>query len=315
MAYREYAMVTLPAAGWKLPFNLAVLLHILALSSAIILPKYLSTNNLIPEVYSVDLVSITDPALAPVPPPPTAKPVTPKTKQPVVTIQKLKSVSAKKTAPIAPPVPVAEEPVATPAKVVSLKPLKRKVKNKNAPDIHARQLRAKQDAADQKTKEKQLLEAQRQQHLQEAKRQQALAAAEAQAATNEAVNALKQSLMANAAADIATGSNRPAARSTSKPSSAIASQYHASIFAHLHQYWSLPDIKKWNPELTSVIIITIAKDGAILNHRFEKRSGDRVFDQFVSKTIQDANPLPAIPGPLRKQQYTIGLRFKPGGIL
>ena len=68
------------------------------------------------------------------------------------------------------------------------------------------------------------------------------------------------------------------------------------------------------PDLTAVVVITINKNGHIANMFFEKKSGDRIFDQFVTKTIESASPLPPIPPAMKKQRYEIGLRFKPGSI-
>ena len=320
MAYREYAVIPSSVTGWKAPFNLAILLHILIISSAVILPKYIGKNEIIPEVYTVDLVSVTEPVLQAASPPAQTVPPPPPSK-PVVRIQKLKSLPVRKTAPIAPP--IAEEAVVESVKPVSLKPLKRKKKNPDAPRVHARQQQEKKQAelkkkqlaeAAAEKKQQRALEARRQQLLQEAHRQQAIAAAEAEAAAAEAVNALKHSLQASAAASSAAAGGSNSSGKTGKPSTALESQYYASIFAHLHQYWALPDIKAWDPNITATVVIVISKSGQIVSHSFEKRSGDRVFDQFVSKTIADANPLPPIPGALKKQQYKLGLRFKPGGI-
>ncbi len=303
----EYRVIAATTTGWKLPFNLAVLLHVFLLSSAIILPKYIDKRPILPEVYTVELISLAEPVAAPASAPAAAAP--PPTQAPVK-IQKLKAVEARKTAPIAPP--VAEAVQAAPVKAISIKPLKRKIKNKKAPDLHAQQARKKR-AAEQRRQQR-AMEAQRQQYLQEARRQQALAAAEAKAAASDAVNALKHALQADAAASTAKTGQRSSARRSGGASSALESQYYASIFAHLHQYWALPDVKPWDPELTAVVVIVISKNGRIINHSFEKRSGDRVFDQFVSRTIQEANPLPSIPAALKKQKYTLGLRFKPGEI-
>ena len=90
--------------------------------------------------------------------------------------------------------------------------------------------------------------------------------------------------------------------------------YQAAIYKRLQQFWSLPEFKKWDPSLTAVVVITISQNGYITNQYFETRSGDKVFDQFVEKTFHDAVPLPQIPAALRKQQYEIGLRFKPTGM-
>ncbi len=302
----EYRVIAATTTGWKLPFNLAVLLHVFLLSSAIILPKYIHKRPILPEAYTVELISLAEPVAAPAKAPAPSPPPT----QTPVKIQKLKAMEARKTAPIASPVAEAVQPA--PVKAISLKPLKRKIKNKNAPDLHAQQARKKR-AAEQRRQQR-AMEAQRQQYLQEARRQQALAAAEARSAASDAVNALKHSLQADAAASTAKTGQRSSAKRSGGASSALESQYYASIFAHLHQYWALPDIKPWDPELTAVVVIVISKDGRIINHSFEKRSGDKVFDQFVSRTIQEANPLPSIPAALKQQKYTLGLRFKPGEI-
>ena len=90
--------------------------------------------------------------------------------------------------------------------------------------------------------------------------------------------------------------------------------YQAAIYKLLQQFWALPEFKKWDPSLTAVVVITISQNGFITNQYFETRSGDKVFDQFVEKTLHDAVPLPQIPAALRKQQYEIGLRFIPTGI-
>jgi len=149
--------------------------------------------------------------------------------------------------------------------------------------------------------------------LQDAQRKNALAAAEEKAAS-AAVKALRQMLLANAAMDATTGAGSAPVKKSSGANSVIENQFIASISGILQEHWALPDIKPWNPDLTAVVVINIAKNGRIVSHRFEKRSGDRVFDQFVSRAIQDSNPLPAIPGAMRVQQYSIGFNFKPGRI-
>lgn len=291
--------------GWKLPFNLALLFHILVVASALILPKYIQKKPVFPEFLSVDLVNIAAPLPQPAakaPPPPAAKSK--------VTIQKLKPVEARKTAPIA-PVAAEEIPVA-PVKAISIKPLKRKKKKILPPDTSARDKQRAREA--EQRRKQQALEIQRQQLLAEAQRQKALAAAEAEAA-NDAVNALKNMLQADAA--VASSPPRPQPSTASRgggSNNIIESQYQSSIFSSLQEHWALPDIKPWNPDLTAVVVIHIARNGRIIKHSFEKKSGDRVFDQFVSRTIQEANPLPGIPAAMRIQQYRIGLRFKPGQI-
>ncbi|MEN8199266.1 MAG: energy transducer TonB [Thermodesulfobacteriota bacterium] len=284
------------AINWKVSFNLALLLHILFLSSALVLPKVLHRKPILPEIYSVDLVNILDsPAQSPAPAPSAPQPKAQVKSQPV------KIKAAQKTAPIAPA--AVPEAVSTVTKAVSLKPLKRKLKKNIPAHDPAQEIRRKKEA-----------EQHQRELLAEAKHQKAIADAEARAAANEALLALRQSLRADAVTRSAKSTNTSGNRRSSGPSSSLEAQYFARIFSHLHQYWSLPDIKTWSPDLTAVVVVNISQNGRITKHSFESRSGDPVFDRFVSRTIQEANPLPAIPPALKKKQYTIGLRFRPGGI-
>ncbi|MCK5070776.1 MAG: TonB C-terminal domain-containing protein, partial [Desulfocapsa sp.] len=295
-------------------FNLAVLTHVFILASAIILPKYINKKPIPLEFLTVDLVNIaaplppSTPKIAPQPPPTQVKPK--------VTIQKPKPVEAKKTAPIKPIAPVepivVSEPAEVPIKAISIKPLKRKIKKK----LPANTNNQRQRIANQK-RQQEILKRQQQQLLQDARRQQVLADAES-AAANDAVAALRQMLQSETAATAATAatsanqSSRP--RQSGNASNLIEKQYQASIGGKLMQHWDLPEIKTWQSDLSARVIISIAKNGRIISHNFEKRSGDRVFDQFVSRTIQDSNPLLPIPGAMRVSQYSIGLVFKPGQI-
>lgn len=294
---------------WKGPFNLALLLHIFVVASALVLPKYLNKKPDFPDFQTVDLINIAEPIATPDTPEPS---VPPPPKKPVAEPQSPKIIEPTKPAVSISP-PVVQEAPPAPVKAISIKPLKRKLKKKLPPDTTARDNRRAKEA--EQKRQQQVLEARRQQLLEEARRQKALADAE-EAAANDAINALKQMLHADsvASSERATQQTPSTPRRTGGSNSVLETQYQASIFSRLQQFWALPEIKQWNPDLEAIVVIQIAKNGRILSHSFEKRSGDRVFDQFVSRTIQEANPLPAIPAALKVQQYTIGLRFKPGRI-
>ena len=309
---KEYSITTV-STGWKLPFNLAILFHVLLLSSAIILPKYIHTRPEFPEFTSVDLINIAETLPAKQTSAPQSTPVK-LSKPPVTETQKVTTLKAKKLAPIA---PVLEQtPQASVAKAISIKPLKRKLKKKLPTIDKSAQERQKKLEAAQNRKlidRQKALEAESRQLQDEANRQQAIADAEAKIAASAALNALKESLRA----DEASASSRIEHSNNRRyggTSSALAAQYQSSIGGHLDQYWAFPVNKQEGQGLSATVIIKIAKDGRIINYHFEKYSGDRVFDQFVNRTLQEANPLPAIPRALKKQQYSIGLIFKPGKI-
>lgn len=192
-------------------------------------------------------------------------------------------------------------------KAVSLKPLKKKkIKKVKKVDTTARQNQ---------------IERQKRQRLAEAIQEEELLAEKARLA-QEALDAERKLLQPQK-----TTSSKPATpRSVSKSgttssassaggsSSLIESQYLASILNRLHQFWALPEYLQTDPTLTAVVVITINKDGEIANKFFENKADNRVFNQFVTKTIEDATPLPPIPPALKRQRFEVGLRFRPGSI-
>ena len=296
---KEYFIPAVPLTmGWKFSFNLAMLFHLLLLSSAIVLPKYLSTRTELPDFTTVNLVNIAE-MLPPAPPAPEVPP-----QKPLPPVPASPKPEAAKTAPILDPVPPPAE--AAPAKAISIKPLKRKIKKKIPPGRSTEEIEQKKALAKQQELERRSRELQ-----EEARRQQALADAEAQRA-KDALTALRKSLEAEAAASSQRAPR--AASGTGSTSSALEAQYYSTIFSHLQRFWDLPAIKQWDPQLTATVVITIGRNGRIMQHRIEKRSGDRLFDQYVSRTIREANPFPQIPAALKESEYSIGLRFSPKNI-
>lgn len=94
----------------------------------------------------------------------------------------------------------------------------------------------------------------------------------------------------------------------------VERQYYATLTSRLQSLWRLPEYKQWDPNLNASVVITIRKSGEIADYFFERKSGDRIFDRFVMKTLQDVGKLPPIPPVLRKQRMEIGLIFSPGNI-
>lgn len=332
---------TLPGE-WKLPINLAVGLHLLVLLSAIFLPKFLNQHTTLPEITTIDLMSAAEPAAKnePAAPPAAIK----ATKQPVKQEVKeevkeeivppkpaeiIKSEVAKKIPPpIEKPVPepaVVPEPVAppAPAEAISIKPLKQKLKKevKEVPDTRAEDAKIRKDELKNITKQLQE-EVKKENTAQETiKKQRQLAAAreearraelEARMAAADAKDALRDQLRTSTNTSHAASSQ--SSTGNAKSMGVLEQQYYATIMGHIQQYWRPPDIKTWEPNLQAVVSITIASDGQIVSHSFEQESGDKVFDQFVLKTLEDANPLPAPPAALQKQRFEVGLKFKPSGI-
>jgi len=290
--FREVRVTFMDNNDWKMPFNLALTLHVVVLLGAVIMPHLFDNKPLYPDIYTVDLINVTEPLQET--PAPAAKPkIQPK-------------VEPKQQLPT-PPLPektvsLAEEQLAVekPAEIepVSIKPLKQKKVYKDVVEDRQAQQRA--------------LEKIRQQRLLEAQEAEKRAQEAAKIAANEAVNQLKDMLRETTAIENSQTADQSPAVSSQLPkrsTNVIERQYYASIFNALQPHWKLPAYKTWDPDLSATIIIHISKNGEITRRYFESKSGDRVFDQFVLKALKNGAPLPLIPSALNKNELELGLKF------
>lgn len=305
-----YRVVSLPSSEWKLPLTLAVGIHVMVVLGAVYLPGFFNSKPKFADVYTVSLINIAEPTVAP----PSAKPQAAAPPTPAKAQEPAPPPpappKAKKVAPVADvpeKVEPAPTPTPTPLKAISLKPLKQKiVKN------------VKEQEPPPKKTEPDLKKVQK---IAEALREEAVLEERARLA-QEAVEQERRVLSQSNKGRVNTeqfestagkqSTNAPAVGGSS--SNLLESQYQAAIASRLQQFYSLPEYLQKDPNLTAIVVITIKMEGDVANVVFESKSGDRVFDQFVSKTIEQANPMPPIPPALKKQRYEIGFRFKPGSI-
>jgi len=344
---KNMSFYTLPSE-WRIPLSLAVGFHFFILLAAMVLPGLMSHRPILPEITTIDLVNMAEPAAQSKAAPPlpaaekqvarqeAAPPAPPPKPAETIKPEVIKQVPPPVETP--PPVPetvpepaVAPEPTAPPVPIeaISIKPLKQKVKKeiKEIPDTRVEDAQIRKDELKnitRKLQEEAKQEARREAVAQETIRQQRqLAAAreearrldlEARMAAADAKNALREQLRASSSSSETRTTSSQSASSNAQNMGVLEQQYYATIMGHIQQYWQPPDIKTWDPNLLAVVSITIAGDGHIVRQLFEQESGDRLFDQFVVKTLEAANPLPAPPPALQKQRLEVGLRFKPSGI-
>ncbi len=286
---KQFQITVMSESEWKIPSTIAIGLHFLLIAGAMYLPGLFDAKPKFADIYTVSLINVAEVAPEPV----VEKAPAVKKNKPVV-----------KTKKISPAAVHVKKVVKSPKKTVSIKPLKRKKRKK---------VRRKT-----KTQSRNELARIKRQKLAEALRQEEIAEEKARRALEELQRErelLKKDTFTQSAARQSTPVKKTSGNSrVSGSMNLLEGQYHAAIFARLHQFWSLPEYMQKKPDLTAVVVITINKNGHIANMFFEKKSGDRIFDQFVTKTIESASPLPPIPPAMKKQRYEIGLRFKPGSI-
>lgn len=299
---------------WKLPLNLAIGFHIMVALTAVYLPMLFESKPKFTDVYTVNLVNMSEPAAAPAAAPaPAPAPAPPKAPPKMIekTAAPVKIPPKTQAAPIAEAKPEEAAPPAPP-KAISLRPVKKKVKNKVIPpDDTVKREQEKREKEVEKVKRQQLAESLRAE--QTAAEEARLAAEEAEAerrlmeATQERLAAIRSQ------ASTGTGT-RPSPGPSGGTTNALDAQYAAAVAARIQPFFQLPEIKTFDPSLVTVVVITINSNGEIADTRIEASSGDAIYDQFVLKSLEAANPVPAIPPALRRQRIELGLKFSPSGI-
>ncbi|HOV87638.1 MAG TPA: cell envelope integrity protein TolA [Syntrophobacteraceae bacterium] len=86
--------------------------------------------------------------------------------------------------------------------------------------------------------------------------------------------------------------------------------YYTEIWNAIRRQWTLPESLK-SQQLEAVLVLVVRRDGKVMNIRFEKQSGQPLFDESVMRAVRKADPLPAFPEIYSPPQEEIGLRFRP----
>lgn len=86
--------------------------------------------------------------------------------------------------------------------------------------------------------------------------------------------------------------------------------YYTEIWNAIRNQWALPDPSKYKG-MEAILVLAIRRDGKILDIRFQKRSGNALFDESAEKAVRKADPLPPFPAIYSPSQEEIGVRFRP----
>ncbi len=85
--------------------------------------------------------------------------------------------------------------------------------------------------------------------------------------------------------------------------------YYSIIWSKIKGKWALPEGILPGENIESVIGAKILKGGAVTNLSFEKRSGNRYFDESAMRAIKKASPFPPLPEWIKEESIEIGIRF------
>ena len=259
---------------WVGMMGLSILCHLLFFSSVIFLPQLQFDRAFIPSAVEVDLVSL-PPAGSRLPgrrvkvSPPARIEKTPEPVQP-----KQEPLSSAKTKPEAEP----EQPVSVAPKQLEMKKSLKK-KTFNASKVIKSAI-AKIEEKAPKSRPHSVI---------------------------QAIDKLQEEVDDEAGVVVRGGS---AVGGANKRTLELLDIYNAEIWHQIQKNWAFSqEMVRGRTDLEATIIVKIMKKGEVRDMWFEKRSGNRYFDDSVFKAVKKSDPLPPLPDSYRGPFYEVGFRF------
>jgi colicin import membrane protein len=83
--------------------------------------------------------------------------------------------------------------------------------------------------------------------------------------------------------------------------------YRMEVENRIYNNWAYPERK----ELKATIVLTVRRDGTILETKLKRRSGDPLFDESALKAVKRSDPLPPFPEIYKKSYDEIEIIFNP----
>jgi TonB family protein len=104
----------------------------------------------------------------------------------------------------------------------------------------------------------------------------------------------------------------PGTGTPSGPFDPVLQKYYADIWEKIQESWHSPNLSV-SKGLLTVVSIKIRKDGRITDWTIERRSGNRVYDESISRALRSIDALPPIPASLHTDLIESGFNFHPPG--
>jgi TonB family protein len=106
-------------------------------------------------------------------------------------------------------------------------------------------------------------------------------------------------------------STQQISRGKNLPFSNEMMRYHMDVMNAIDASWRLPKELYAKKDLLALVLLRIRKDGTIVDLSVEKSSGNRAYDESITRALRTAEPLPAIPAALNTDFVELGFRFMP----
>ena len=124
----------------------------------------------------------------------------------------------------------------------------------------------------------------------------------------KAVNAIRQKEHNKSKTTEVASSSGPAKISDAEIN-AQTNEYIAVVWSRVKPNFTMPQSLLPEKNITAIIDIRIARSGALEYANFEKRSGNRFFDDSALRAVKKSSPFPPLPYWIMDKSIEIGIRF------
>jgi TonB family protein len=125
---------------------------------------------------------------------------------------------------------------------------------------------------------------------------------------DKALSAIRQKESARSkTSEAAHASGRP--QRTDAEINAQTNEYIGAVWSRVKQNWTMPQSLLPEKDIITIIYVKISRSGALERADFEKRSGNRYFDDSALRAVKKSNPFPPLPYWITDKSIEIGIRF------
>jgi TonB family protein len=90
---------------------------------------------------------------------------------------------------------------------------------------------------------------------------------------------------------------------------AQTNEYIGFVWSRVKKNWTMPQALMPKENIETIIDVRISRSGALENMGFEKRSGNRYFDDSALRAVKKSSPFPPLPSWIMDSSIEIGIRF------
>ncbi|MGA2782151.1 MAG: energy transducer TonB [Smithella sp.] len=124
----------------------------------------------------------------------------------------------------------------------------------------------------------------------------------------KAVSAIRQTQQDKPKTSAAASAAGPAKMSESEVN-AQTKEYIGVVWSRVKKNWTMPQALLPKENIETIIDVKISRSGAMEHMGFEKRSGNRYFDDSALRAVKKSSPFPPLPYWIMDKSIEIGIRF------